>query len=1273
MSLELAYTTTTNGGMTFTGNASGLSQDPYFNMPGDYGSIGAFTALDYSTRVPFFPYSPYGTTLEIDKNGSNAFLVMPENKTVLHAQLVWGGFYYYKYGSQIVDFTDLLKDPVVFTTPDGTENEVIADTTYTDGYTGDSDVYRQYYANTADVTAIVNKAGKGLYSVEKIVGITEADITITGGTNHAGWTLAVIYEDDTLPTRSMSIWKGYALITDDGTVDIAINGFTTPKTGEFATRLLVSAQEGDADIPGDSLLFGKDIDNLKKVSGPNNPEDNFFASQINDDEGNLDPTGSFGELNADAFAETNLSISNRQGWDITNVDVSDYMTNLQTEAILRIITEEDMYAVNTIGLQIDVLSTSAVVTKTVNTSMISVGDTVTFTVEFENDGDTDIDEVILTDTDIDGGTFVAKSLTVDGVTDENANPNDGVSVGSLAVGEVKTVTFQVEIVDVPESRETVNIATAETYAEGILTETVDSNEVTLTFESKTVELTITNAVDKTETYDLEILTYTVVVENIGETTATSVSLEELLDGTLTYVEGTLTIDGIVDETQTPNSAITLADLDVGKSTTITFQALTGTDYAENFSIKNTAVINYVSPEDPSTTATLESNEVETIVLSRGVTVTKSADRRFAQIGEVVTYAVEITNRSNGTLTALQLLDVLGDSVDFIENTVTINGEIIKNLSPNTGISLPDLSSKESIIVTFQVLAVAENLAFPNTATANYTKVIQNISINQTTNSEEVKIMILEEPITMVTKSASTTTATVGEVVTFTVVFENTSDLPLTDVIFTDAYDSDYAFVAGSIAVNGVVDATADVSKFSIGDIEALATVTVTYDMIVNDTAVNSLTNIATISYTVTDPDTGEGVDNALDSNPVTVTVEETPVPVEAKVTLTKSVDDTLVAVGDVVTYSLAVANEGSATLENITVYDVLPSELSFVTGSVKVDNALRVDDNFLSGIAIETLAAGAISTITFEAEIVEKTDDTITNVATVNADYASGSDIFTITADSNEVILTVILPELTIEKFADSNSASLDEIVQYTILLTNTGEVDFNEVTLFDTLPESMEFVADSLTLNGITINSAELANGFVIGKITVDEEVEITYEAKVLSGTCDSKFTNSAYAMYEYIFSDGEKGTGQTETVSATIVTDISNFKQIALNSQVSIPPQKPDLKSLDDTTATIKITDFYTIRVIDGISNEGQRLFGHKLVVHGEVNASIEYTSCFDSVFSAHWDIPFTAYIVLPKDYKPTKKIDVRGMIETVSARELNERDLDIGTLALIVASIK
>ncbi|MFX5245398.1 hypothetical protein ABTD35_21765, partial [Acinetobacter baumannii] len=71
-------------------------------------------------------------------------------------------------------------------------------------------------------------------------------------------------------------------------------------------RALVTAIEGDARRGGDFFLFGPTsaLGTEHRLSGPNNPLNNFFASQINNSNGALDTSGTRGERNHPAFDRT---------------------------------------------------------------------------------------------------------------------------------------------------------------------------------------------------------------------------------------------------------------------------------------------------------------------------------------------------------------------------------------------------------------------------------------------------------------------------------------------------------------------------------------------------------------------------------------------------------------------------------------------------------------------------------------------------------------------------------------------------------------------------------------------------------------------------------------------------------------------------------------------------------------------------------------------------------------------------------------------------------
>lgn len=137
-----------------------------------------------------------------------------------------------------------------------------------------------------------------------------------------------------------------------GSTDITLTGFLTPQTLPVSGKLFLSAQEGDAVLTGDRMLFGANVASLFPLSGPNNPAGNFFASQINDENGQLNTVETFGTRNANAAAGTNSSAC-RQGWDITAVNVSPLLTAGMTTAAIRFTTDGDLYVANCLGLQID--------------------------------------------------------------------------------------------------------------------------------------------------------------------------------------------------------------------------------------------------------------------------------------------------------------------------------------------------------------------------------------------------------------------------------------------------------------------------------------------------------------------------------------------------------------------------------------------------------------------------------------------------------------------------------------------------------------------------------------------------------------------------------------------------------------------------------------------------------------------------------------------------------------------------------------------------------
>jgi large repetitive protein len=363
------YSTITNGAITFTGNTIGLNKAVGANTPGTNGAIGTFIAAGATTQDGTYPV---GTTSTWQANASRAVLTIPAGSVVLYAELIWSGSY--SYGGENVSAS--LGTAVTFATPLGVNSVApagaTAQTLGTPSATNTCATAPCYYVRSANVTALVQAAGAGTYTVG---GIPATQGNAEDNANTGGWTLAVAYQNTSLPSRNLTIFVGAEVA---GAAAATVSGFCTPPTGPRSGRLAVSAIEGDSNITGDAMRFGPTAATTVAISGANNPVGNFFASQINGDSGALDTSGTFGTSNSPPGGAL---AGARQGYDITNVDISTTLLNNQTTAAAQGTTTGDNYMINALGLQINVGAPSFLLTtKAVDKATAVVGDTLTYSI-----------------------------------------------------------------------------------------------------------------------------------------------------------------------------------------------------------------------------------------------------------------------------------------------------------------------------------------------------------------------------------------------------------------------------------------------------------------------------------------------------------------------------------------------------------------------------------------------------------------------------------------------------------------------------------------------------------------------------------------------------------------------------------------------------------------------------------------------------------------------------------------------------------------------------
>ncbi|MDN3506887.1 MAG: hypothetical protein P0S96_06625 [Simkaniaceae bacterium] len=443
------------GGMTFTGNTLGLSKQRNENRAGTSDAIGAYTTVDTSLQVSNFPP---GTTLDYTKNSSSASLGIPPDSTILYAELVWFGSYGYFRNGEGEDPDIVLipaNGPVKMTTPLGETHQIISDpATRQNVQNGNPAITYSAgnYTRSQNVTELVQQAGGGTYTVGHIPSTISP---LDNAHNAAGWALAVIYKNPNEEIQNMSLFVGceQASTPED---PAEVSGFITPIEGELSGRLLVCAIEGDANKVGDHMAFGPTPNTMTYLSGPNNGINDFFASQINGNDGFIDTSGTFGHRNH--VPPIRIS-AGRQGIDITNVDCSSTLVHGQTTAYAHGITNvggED-FTINALGIQILVEAPLINPLKKVNganSTSAEVGSTVTFSATLTNTGSVKAYDVMLKD-DLEKALIpMPGSCKVNGIEIANPNYSRGVPIGDLDISESAEVCFDVLISKPPQTGNT---------------------------------------------------------------------------------------------------------------------------------------------------------------------------------------------------------------------------------------------------------------------------------------------------------------------------------------------------------------------------------------------------------------------------------------------------------------------------------------------------------------------------------------------------------------------------------------------------------------------------------------------------------------------------------------------------------------------------------------------------------------------------------------------------------------------------------------------------
>ena len=157
-------------------------------------------------------------------------------------------------------------------------------------------------------------------------------------------------------------------------------------------------------------------------------------------------------------------------------------------------------------------------------------------------------------------------------------------------------------------------------------------------------------------------------------------------------------------------------------------------------------------------------------------------------------------------------------------------------------------------------------------------------------------------------------------------------------------------------------------------------------------------------------------------------------------------------------------------------------------------------------------------------------------------------------------------------------------------------------------------------------------------------------------------------------------------------ICTDIKSVTEVIsqypywfeniINETLKIPDQQPDIESLNSLNITVNILQQQVIKTpIATTENiEGKMLSGRKLIVKGNLCQRLSYTAAeyVQGVYTVDYYVPFSAYIVVPKEYSFNSVVfdsldinyNVSTCVEDVSLALIDSRTIKKQVTLLVYA---
>jgi len=526
-------------------------------------------------------------------------------------------------------------------------------------------------------------------------------------------------------------------------------------------------------------------------------------------------------------------------------------------------------------------------------------------------------------------------------------------------------------------------------------------------------------------------TYNFTVHNGGPSNVSGFTVTDTLDSNLTYVSSSPNICSVTNTAGNGAQTITCTDttgITNGNDSTFNVTVALEATATPGSTIDNTATVTPPADTNDPNLSNNSGSVTRNVVASADLSITKSHTGNFTA-GSNNTYSIVVTNNGPSGASAFTITDTLPAGLTFVSggSTVGVNASCTNAGQIVTCTGGPAIGVGQTSTITLTV-AVDPSLA-GNTTLNNIASVSSTTpDPDSSNNTSPTDTATIDSKADLEIKKFHTSDFTAGNAEDYQIQVINHGPSNVSGFTISDTLPAGLTYASSSPNICSAAAQVVTCNGGTLAGNGAVTTVTVTVNTSAGLSAGSTVNNTATVATLAPTTDPNSSNNSSTDTATI-VNVTD--------LSVTKQHTGTFIA-GNNATYTMTASNAGPSNTptNDVTIVDILPAGLSYVSGSGTGWSCSESNGTVTCTYAPSLVVGDTTSTLSIIVHIAPGQQGQVSNTATVESVLDDSNPPNDTSTDTTTI---QVQADLTATKTATTSPIVAGQDVTYHFNVTNNG------------------------------------------------------------------------------------------------------------------------------------------------------------------------------------------------------------------------------------------